>query len=183
MFIKEVLHNCSPHADWYPTSSKTEAAPQPTSSNLIAQHDAIWYGMSLWPVWASCPGSAPFHNLCLSQHPWWQGSTRSWNVLCSLQNCSATTTTSLFYEHCSSSKAITQNHTSHYEEENSVPAGTRTAAVRELPVTWCNSFPCSTNYHSEEKFILWSCQSAFSIIEINNIFVLILSTVHTLHWP
>ena len=31
--------------------------------SLYADHDIIQYGISLWPVWVSCPGCAPSHLL------------------------------------------------------------------------------------------------------------------------
>ena len=33
--------------------------PRPASPSLCTEHDVTWYGMSLWPVWVSCPGCAP----------------------------------------------------------------------------------------------------------------------------
>lgn len=33
-------------------------------SALIAEHDAIWYGVPLWPVWVSSPGCVLFHSSC-----------------------------------------------------------------------------------------------------------------------
>lgn len=29
------------------------------SPHLYFEHDALWYGISLWPVKVSCPGHAP----------------------------------------------------------------------------------------------------------------------------
>ena len=45
--------------------------------SLYAEHDVLWCGISLWPVWVSCPGCAPSQLLVHPQPPHWQGSVRS----------------------------------------------------------------------------------------------------------
>ena len=77
----------------WPRSSQTlnsGCPPWPTLlSFIVFSHDVIWYGISLWPVWVSCPRSAPLH-LLVPHHPpppppthtlCWQDSTRRWNIL------------------------------------------------------------------------------------------------------
>ena len=52
--------NCLPPADQCPVSSQaTIHASRPTSPCLYTGHDIPWYGIPLWLVWVSCPGSAP----------------------------------------------------------------------------------------------------------------------------
>ena len=37
--------------------------PASFSPILYTEHDVIWYGISLWPVWVSCPGCVPSQRL------------------------------------------------------------------------------------------------------------------------
>ena len=45
----------------------------------LVQSDAIWYGISLWPVWISSPGFVPSH--ASPQPPCWQAHVESWKIL------------------------------------------------------------------------------------------------------
>jgi len=45
-----------------------------------------------------------------------QGIVGSWNILGSVQQCSATAKTLVYYQHCFSPKSKTQHRTKHYEE-------------------------------------------------------------------
>ena len=47
---------------------------------------------------------------------------KNWDVLASVQHCSAVTETSLYYQHCFSLKATTWHHTRHYEENQLHPS-------------------------------------------------------------
>lgn len=49
---------------------------------------------------------SPPRSLCPPSPSHWQGSTRSWNILGSVQHRSATSKTSVGYQHCFSPKAI-----------------------------------------------------------------------------
>ena len=56
----DVQCNCSPPADRCPVSSRaTIRAARPTPPCLYTGHDVPWYGIPLWLVQVSCPGSAP----------------------------------------------------------------------------------------------------------------------------
>ena len=96
---------------------------QSASHNFtVFSHAGIWYGMSSWPAYVSCPGSVPSQQLVLLQSSNWQGSTKSWKTemfldLCS--HCSATNKTLICYQHCFSPKAIMEHHIRHYQENNS----------------------------------------------------------------
>ena len=51
---KAIAHDQPADAQPVPT------APTANSSSFIIPHDIVWSGMSLWPVWVSCPsGSVP----------------------------------------------------------------------------------------------------------------------------
>ena len=36
-------------------SPSSNCCPPATSPSVYTEHDVIWYGTSLWPVWVSCP--------------------------------------------------------------------------------------------------------------------------------
>ena len=85
-------------------------APQLTPPSLYIEHDVIWYGISLWPVWVSCPGYAP------SQFPVHLLSSRAWEAKKSLtwyKHYLATTKVLVCYQHCSHTKFKTQHYTSY----------------------------------------------------------------------
>ena len=46
---------------------------QPTPPSLYTGHDVIWCGISLWPVWVSCPGCVPSQLLVHLQPSCWLG--------------------------------------------------------------------------------------------------------------
>ena len=56
--------NCSPHAkgkknpDAQCISKQQFCIPASFPSYIYREHDILWYGISFWPVWASCPGCA-----------------------------------------------------------------------------------------------------------------------------
>ena len=68
---------------------RTDAQPVPRQwptparfpLSLYAEHDIVWYGISLWPAWISCPGCVSSQLLVHPQPPRCQGSMRGWKVL------------------------------------------------------------------------------------------------------
>ena len=44
---------------------------------LYAEHDIIWYGISLWPIGFSCPGCVPSQLFVHLNSTRWQSGTRS----------------------------------------------------------------------------------------------------------
>ena len=79
MCKKQVMHNAIAHHPLTDAQPNPEQpAPHPGQPPLyIVQHDVRWYGIPLWPVWVSCPGSVPSQLLL---HPWpahWQDRARS----------------------------------------------------------------------------------------------------------
>jgi len=55
------MHNAVAH---HPMNGLEPVAEQQSlslanSPSLHAEHDAIWHGISLWPVGVSCPGCVP----------------------------------------------------------------------------------------------------------------------------
>jgi len=120
-----VVHKAIAHHP--PTKALTvpeqQLSPWPTSLRLMFfSYDVKWYGISIWSIQISCPGSVPSQLLVPPQPSCWQGSTRSWNVLDSVQYCSATTKTSVRSQHCFSPKEKTQHQTRHYEENQPCPS-------------------------------------------------------------
>lgn len=62
--MSEVQCNCSTPTDQYPTSPRAEAHfPRQLSPVLL--FNVMLYGISLWPVHVSCPGSVPTHSFCI----------------------------------------------------------------------------------------------------------------------
>jgi len=53
-----------------PSSSHYLLANSPSS---YAEHDVIWYWISLWPVWVSYPSCVPSYLLVYLQPFRWQG--------------------------------------------------------------------------------------------------------------
>ena len=57
-YTKQVMHNAHhPPTDAQPVPEQWPPASFPPS--LYTGHDVLWYGISLWPVWVSCPGCVP----------------------------------------------------------------------------------------------------------------------------
>jgi len=54
---------------------------------FIAEHDAVWYGISLWPICVSCAGCVPSQLLAYSQptYWWWWGRARNREDLDTMQ--------------------------------------------------------------------------------------------------
>ena len=75
------------------------------------------------------------------------GSTRSWNVVNSVQHCSTTTETSLCCQHYSHPKSKTWCHTSHckenqlYSSQNQDSSDSWRSRSRVLLESWCRSTP------------------------------------------
>ena len=45
---------------WEDKHNNARCPSLPSSSlSLYTQHDVIWYGMSLWLAWVTCPGCVP----------------------------------------------------------------------------------------------------------------------------
>lgn len=92
--------NCSPLTDWCPDSSQAVVAPLANCPQFygcfclfVCLHNVMWYGISLCTVWVSSPSSVPLQ-LLVPQPPSLAGQyekLRSWNILGSVQHCSAAT--------------------------------------------------------------------------------------------
>lgn len=52
----------------------SQALPSPA---FIAEHDAMWYGITLWSAGVCCPGCVPFQVLVQAQPDRWGGRVRS----------------------------------------------------------------------------------------------------------
>ena len=98
--------------------------PSPANSpGFMVKHDAIWYRTFLWPVWVTCPASVPTQ---LPVGLLTDRAVREVNKsLTCYRQCSATTKTSVCYQHYSHPKSKTQCHTNYYEEDKSIIAKTR----------------------------------------------------------
>ena len=55
---RQVMHNAIAHHLLTDARAAIHAS-QPTPPCLYTGHDVLWYGISLWRVRVSCPGSAP----------------------------------------------------------------------------------------------------------------------------
>ena len=56
------MHNAIAHhplTDAQPVPEQWSPLPHLTPPSLYIEHDVTWSGISLWPVWVSCPGCAP----------------------------------------------------------------------------------------------------------------------------
>ena len=71
LLTKRVMHT---PASWWPSSPWAVAATRPIPLGFVV----LWYGISLWPDWVSCPGSV------LSGDPCWQDSPGRWGAEISL---------------------------------------------------------------------------------------------------
>ena len=55
---RQVMHNAIAHHPL--TDARAAIRPsQPTAPHLYTEHGVLWYGIPLWLVQVSCPGSAP----------------------------------------------------------------------------------------------------------------------------
>ena len=80
VYTKQMMHSAIAHqllTNVQPVPEQRAATPRPTPSSFIVHHDVTWYGISLWPVWVSCPGCVPSQLLVYCQPPCWQGRMRS----------------------------------------------------------------------------------------------------------
>ena len=83
-YTKQVMHNTIAHHS--PTNAelvpgqRSPPLPWPTPPSLYTGHDVTWYGIFLWPVWASCPGCVLSQLLVPLQPSCWLG-MRSWKIL------------------------------------------------------------------------------------------------------
>lgn len=99
-------------------------------AHFIFLHDTMWYGISLWTVWVSCPGSALSHLLYPLSSPHWQDSMKSWNVLGFAQHWSATTETSVRYQCYTYPKSKTELQSDTMKKSNFISTET-TARVKK----------------------------------------------------
>lgn len=51
------MHSATAHHP--PADGQPVPEQQQLPSQVFAQNDAIWYGISLWPVWVGCPSHIP----------------------------------------------------------------------------------------------------------------------------
>lgn len=88
------------------TATLEDKSPKAKASSstlhFVAEHDVIWHGISIWPVWASCHSSVPFQLLACPQpsccrgrvgkrKPWgWGCASRELNHLCVINTVLAT---------------------------------------------------------------------------------------------
>jgi len=100
-------------------TERDKVSPQPPF--LQIEHYVIWYRISLWSFWVSCPRSAPSQLLvsppnCLCMPCLLAGWGPSWKkeVLMLCSHCSAITKTLVCYQQCLSPKSKTQQHTGCY---------------------------------------------------------------------
>jgi len=77
------------------------------SSSLCTEHEVIWYGIPLWPVWVSCPGYGPSQLLV---HLLAGRALEAEKCLTQYKHCLVTTTTSVCYQHYSHTKSKTQHY-------------------------------------------------------------------------
>lgn len=72
-YRKQVMHNAVTH---HPATPQAVVAPPANSPSFIAQHEAMGYGTSLWPIplFVSCACSVPSQLLGYPQPPCWQES-------------------------------------------------------------------------------------------------------------
>jgi len=83
-FTNQVIHNAIAHhplTDAHqPVPRQQSPAPPPAAPSLYAEHDVVWYGISLRPAGLSCPGCIPAQLLVHPLSPCWRGCTSSWRV-------------------------------------------------------------------------------------------------------
>ena len=73
---KQVMHNAIAHhlpTDTQLVPEQRSTPPSKLPSSLYTGHDVIWYRISLWPVWVSCPGCVPSQFLVPLQPSCWLG--------------------------------------------------------------------------------------------------------------
>ena len=91
----------------------------PSSSSFllafIAEHDVIWYGISLWSLWVSCPGYVPSQDLAHPQ-PTGEGGNAGERALTLCEHCSAIAKTLVCYRHLSSYQYRAQHYEGCYGE-------------------------------------------------------------------
>lgn len=107
----------NPNSNWNKVSWEGRQTPSlkefPLSSSFtsafIAEHDVVWYGISLWSVWVSCPLLASCASLVAGMVAW---EAEKSSTLC--KHCSATSKTSAYYQyHFIKKKKKVQNTTSY----------------------------------------------------------------------
>lgn len=82
--------------------------PTSTSQLFFFQHDIIWHGTSLWPVWVICPGVSPPSFLCTSSLITGEAVGEAQKSLNQCKQFSATTEKCVYYHHYFSHKSKTQ---------------------------------------------------------------------------
>ena len=96
--------------------SASVSCVSPSSSfSLTAERDVIWYGISLWSVWVSCPGSVPSQDLAHPQ-PTGEGGNFGETALMLWEHCSAGAKTLVCYQHRSSYQYRAQHYEGCYGE-------------------------------------------------------------------
>lgn len=105
-----------PPADAQPVPEQLLPPPGQLSPALYKEGNVIWYGISHWPVWVSCPMCFPFQ-LYIQLTRW--GEKRK--TLALFKCCSATDKTLVCYQHCLSHKLNTQHYTGCHEESELHP--------------------------------------------------------------
>ena len=77
------MHNAIAHhslTDAQLVPEQRSAPPGQLPPSLYTGHDVIWYGISLWPVWVSCPGGVRSQALVPLQPSCWLG-MKTWKIL------------------------------------------------------------------------------------------------------
>ena len=62
IYMKQVMYSAIGHhplADAHPVSKQQQPPPASSLQFYSFSHDVVWYGVSLWPLWVSCPGYVP----------------------------------------------------------------------------------------------------------------------------
>ena len=131
IFTKQVMHKATAYHPPINVQTVSEQQLQHQSTPLsfmvfFTHGNIVWniplaiLGQLSWfcPLPVPCVPSSP----SLAR----QYKLRKRNILGSVQHCSATTKTSLYYQLCFSPKAKTQYYTRHYKGSNSVTAEIRT---------------------------------------------------------
>jgi len=104
------------------------------SPAFIAEHDDIWYGAFLWPVWIYCFNSLSSHLLVHPQIPCNQGNMKSWKVLDLVKHCSSTAKPLVLSPVCSSKIQSTEPYQLLWRKINSITA--ETSSQFDFVLSW-----------------------------------------------
>lgn len=109
-----IVHNQL--TDVQPVSEQWQLPPmQPTPCSFLAEHDTMWYRISLWSAWASCSGCAPPSSWCTPSFLGGRAAREAEQPLALCKHCSASTKMSAnqCYQQYCHHKSKTQHHRSY----------------------------------------------------------------------